>query len=171
MTQEQSPKWVVIELSHVGERECPETLEKSLRRMLGETVEIFIPALIYTRRGRTITMDRVEGYIFVTAELPSGCYFDLEDSEYFKSVLSIGKDEDRTLHYTSNREIEKIKRSLQRMIPDDFKVGDQVVVVQGVYTNLKGKILDIEEDRAEVHIEGLKSLVTIVTLPLVFLQK
>lgn len=166
--------WVVLELSPVGEAKLiDQTLEKSVRKDLnvGEDFPIFIPAVTYPKKNKTVTVCLMEGYIFVAAGLDETAYFNLEHKPYISSVMTTksGPYQLRTLSTVPNKQILDLKKQLRKMSSADVEVDDFVQVTEGTYKMLEGRVLGIHENEAFIRI-SLRSLELIATVPLMSLE-
>lgn len=166
-------KWVILELSRKGEKEDPNILDKILRVTLQkDDIDVFVPAISFSRRETSVTICLMEGYAFVEAGHSAQVYYDLESSDYVAKVLSTA-GHGRHLYYLEDEKIQEMKKDLKERAFRDHQIGDVVDIVEGVYESLTGRIVDIlmDQARAFVRIEELKSIETIVELPFTFLNK
>jgi len=165
--------WVVLELSYLGEIKVMDgSLEQALRRSLRLDANhpIFIPATSYCRNDRVVTLQLMEGYVFVGAGLDEVEYFTLERTGYVKQVMSvIGPNGMRVLHTIPNRNVEDMQRKLRSMAMLDVNPGDQVKVVEGKYAGLLMEVLFVEEEYVILQTSGLRSLSVITRLPKMFM--
>lgn len=171
---ESSKQWVILELSHMGEKESPPDLVKLLQGDIGdEEVEIFVPSASFHRRDNWVTICLMEGYIFMEGGLAAGFYFDLERSAYIQRVLTRDEPHGRFIVYIPGDEVDELKARLRTQTLRDFGEGDYVEIIEGAYENLEGTVLDFnpQTDHALVEIHELVSIETIVELPLQFLRK
>lgn len=148
------------------------SLLPSLRRDLevDPDFQIFVPATTYTKKGRSITLHLMQGYIFVASGLPEIRYFKLEKKPYVNKVMSsIDAQEMRVLRVLPNEEVAKIRKQLRELVSSDISIGDEVRVLDGVYATLEGEVIDIEEDLAVVQF-SFRSLNLLTSVPLVFLE-
>lgn len=166
-------KWVALELSHQGEKRLPQELYAMLRAEMGEEADIFVPAATFTRRDTTVTICLMEGYVFVEAGLPSSRYFDLEALSVIRRALSRDESAGRYLCYIEDHVIQDLRARLKEQTRRDVQVGDYVEICDGAYSALRGRILDVFEDRqrASIHIVDLKSMEVIVDLPFQFFER
>lgn len=174
MDQRDTPTWVAIELSRLGEEKVQEgSLEQLLRADLrvGDDLQIFIPAATYPRGSRRVTVLLMEGYAFVAAGLPEVRYFELERKPYVVKVMSApsGGNRIRTLHTVPNKTVEDLRQQLRKMITSDMPLGTQVRVLDGTYKNLEGVVQGSDEENAFVEIR-LRSLEMVATIPRVLLE-
>lgn len=165
-------KWVVLELSHHGEKKTPNELLSLVQEEVGDDVEVFIPSVTFSRRDSTMTICLMEGYFFIEAAMPPSSYYALEELAYIQRVLTQDDAGSRYLYYVDDATINDLKSKLQKQAARDIKVGDYVRVCEGAYSELTGKILEVFSDRkrASVHVVDLQSMKVIVELPFQFFE-
>jgi transcription antitermination factor NusG len=165
--------WVALELTRLGEMKMEEGyLEEALRRELGveEDHPIFIPAMTYRRNGRVVTLQLMEGYVFVAVGLPEVSYFNLERASLVNQVMSSwGSHGMRSLSVISNSNVRQMRRQLRELTVSDLSTGDLVLVVEGMYKNMKMEVLEVDEEFAILEHTDLRSLKIITRQPLAFL--
>jgi transcription antitermination factor NusG len=157
---------VTLELSRQGELKVE---DGTLIKVLTKDHPIFIPAINYNKRGKNITIHLLEGYVFVASGLCDVAYFNLENKNYIKKVISTkGKHGVRVLKVVSNSMISKLKYQLRELVSSDITVGTKVRVLEGAYKELEGDVVDIEGPEAGVFFE-FRTLSVVVYIPKVFL--
>lgn len=165
--------WVVIELTRLGEIRVEEgILDQMIRRELDvdDLFPVFIPAAVYVKNGKTITIQLLEGYVFVGSGLPETAYFKLEKKGYVNQVMSRrDKNQMRVLQVIPNSEVLEMKKKLRRLVSSDIVEGERVLVVEGRYACLEGEVIDIMDDCATVSFT-FRSLAVLATMPVVFLE-
>lgn len=167
--------WVAIELTSFGESKVSEGfLEVALRRDLGvdEDHAIFIPCALYRKDGRVVTIHLMEGYVFVASGLPETTYFNLERQPYVNKVMSTqsGPHRLRSLSVITNGHIQEMRSKLRKMTSSEIPVGADVLVLDGTYRHLTGRVTGMDEENAYIHIR-LRSLEVVATVPRIFLEE
>ena len=164
-------KWVVVQLSHAGEREKNiSALEKSVKRIVGQ-LEVFVPAASQSTkdgvRDDSNTMFYMDGYVFV--EYRSGVnYGKLSDTTYFSSVLAVGRE----YHLLNDSDINPLKKGVQKMKIGSFSEGDEVKVVKGTFKDLPGKVTIVYDGNEVVQVEtGFLSKRMLIDFPSSYLKK
>lgn len=170
MSQDQ---WVIVELSHQGEKKDPEDLKILLKQDLPGDVEIFVPSVTYTKGDHSVTIWLLEGYIFIEAGLRMARYFSLEDTAYVSSVLTLDRKGKRHIRFIDEEQIQEMQDSLREEASRDIEEGDKVRVQEGTYSELTGEVVEFEtgDKEATVRILGMRSKEPVVTLPIVFLER
>lgn len=170
MTEKQ---WVVAELTKQGEEDIPERVSAVLRGQLGDDVDIFVPAQSFSRRGNYMTICLMEGYVFIEGGKPAGTYLDLEGSLYISRILTRDETYGRYLVYVGDNEVQTLRERLLEQTRREFRAGDEVEVIEGVYENLEGTVLSVDTNtkKAMIKIHDLVSINTVVELPLQFLAQ
>ena len=148
-------------------------LARELRRGLDVEDEwpVFIPARIYEKKGRSVTVHLMEGYAFVATGLDEVRYFRLEQTKNVAQVLSErrGSQEIRVLSTISDSRVSELRRQLNEEVAADIVAGMSVLVTDGIYSKLEGVVLDVEGDYAIVRFE-LRSLKVLSKVPKAFLD-
>lgn len=165
--------WITVELTPLGEQKVVEgTIEVALRHDLGvdDTFPVFVPATTYRKSGKVITLQLMQGYVFVASGLPEVSYFALERKPYVAGVLStlaVG-NRVRTLRVLPDLEIRNLRKRMTEMVSSDIEVGALVHVVSGKYRGMDGQVLEV--DGLVAHVEfRLRSLWRISRIPTIFL--
>ena len=165
--------WAIVELSALGEQKVENgTLEILIRQdlRLPDDVPIFIPARTYRRDSNVYTLYLLSGYIFIGSDAEDMVLYRLESLPYVSQVISHkNKRGLKVLKTIPNSEIEKMRQELRSSIVQDFPVGNRVDVVDGLYRNFEGELLQVIENSAVVHLK-LRTLETLAKIPLVFLE-
>jgi len=165
--------WVALELTRHGEKLVEEgTLDDELRKALDveEDWPVFVPARVYEKNGKRITVHLMEGYAFVATGLDEVFYFRLENSKIVEQVMSSrGSRGIRRLETIHDSQVSDLRRRLSEEVAADIVPGMTVLVTDGVYSKLEGVVMDVEGDHAVVRFE-LRSLEVISKIPKVFLE-
>lgn len=173
--QRDATTWVVLELTRSGELRVEDgSLEAAIREVPGfHDIPIFVPAATYVRNGHKITVQLMQGYVFVASGLPEVAYFELErQSPHLRKVLSTtGSGGLPTLSVINNKDVEEMRSQLQAEIALNLHVGMEVQVNQGPYSGLSGQVVSLVEGKEEVQVLiRLRSLQVIRSIPRVFLE-
>jgi 5'-3' exonuclease/transcription antitermination factor NusG len=166
---ERPQSWVILELSHQGESEADiEVLRRSLQKSVGDR-QIFIPSVVFRRHGQLERIDLMSGYVFVENGLAPDFYFGLEGLPYIKAVLSVPGRYKR-ISYLPDLEVQKMESQLHEILGADIQVDDEVRIIKGVYTNMMGMVMAVDDGEADIRFI-LRSFDSIVRLPLSYLEK
>lgn len=148
-------KWIVIELSELGETATRVELESSLLELLGNEIEYFIP-IHYEKIGSyTSTSTLFEGYVFIKDGPESReKVSDLRDFRFFTRVLS---GDHGKIHTVDAYKIGALKRKLKKSIHKKIEIGTRVKILEGPFSNLSGEVINLEErgKRAIVRVKRL----------------
>lgn len=165
--------WVALELTHHGEKLVEDgTFAEEIRVELGvgEEWPVFIPARIFEKKGRRITVHLMEGYAFVATGLDEVCYFRLEQTKLVSQVLASRSPRGmRVLSVITDDKVADLRRQLNEEVAADIIPGMRVLVTDGTYCKLEGTVTDTEGDHAVVRFE-LRSLRILSKIPKVFLD-
>lgn len=171
--QRDNRTWVVIELTRAGEVKVEEgNISLLLREALGVDKQhpVFVPSTTYLSRGHNVTIHLMEGYVFVASGLPEISYLNLEGNcPYVRRVLSSRSPSGmRALNVIPESSVQDMRRKLSQQVSSDIKEGMQVTVVDGTYSHLEGKVVDVDGENAHVRFT-MRSLDLIARVPRVFL--
>lgn len=166
-------RWVSLQLPTLEEGPDEDTLVSALRSYL-PLLEIFVPTLTCKDKRGTYTYSLFDGYVFVRGPYTDRDYLRLSDCSYVRRVLTVsfGRDAKRVA-YTPDPDIQRLKDKLQEMMPSGFAMEDKVNVIKGLFSGLKGRIVN-EVDDTSVLVEvymPLGSLTKLTTIPKMFLSK
>lgn len=165
--------WVALELTHHGEKLVEDgTLANEFRRALDveEDWGVFIPARVYEKNGKRVTVHLMEGYAFIATGLEEIRYFRLEQTKLVEQVMATRSTRGiRVLSVIPDSKVSDLRRQLNKEVASDLIPGMTVLVTDGVYSKLEGVVMDVEGDHAVVRFE-LRSLEVISKIPKVFLD-
>jgi transcription antitermination factor NusG len=140
--------------------------------MLGVDDEwpMFVPARVYNRGGKRVTIHLMEGYAFVASGLDEVDYFALEDDRYIVTKVMTASSPGglRVLKTIPDRQIENLRQKLVEEVSSDIEPGMAVYVADGKYKGLDGVVLGLEAEYALVSVE-LRSLKIVAEIPRIFL--
>lgn len=169
---EESPQWVVLELTPKAENEDPDMVRASIRHHIRDA-EIFIPASVVQRGDQRVFHYLVDGYAFIQHKYPETYYSRLEETKYVQGPLYIpsGNKKDKHLALVSSEEINQLRTQIKVEVDQGIDVGDTVIITSGAYKNISAIVReDIPEtDSVVVHIQ-LRSTDRLITLPRAFLK-
>ena len=147
-------QWVTIQLSERGEsvlEEEPITIEKILKKIF--IGEYFLPLYFEHSKSYINRIYLIQGYVFVEFnEENKKSYFRLTNHPYFQGPLLDSHSKFRLLPDT---DIKKMKKQLLRMSRPPINVGDQVLILDGKYKNLKAFVTEYyyKEKQVDLSIE------------------
>ncbi len=167
--------WVALELTRQGELKVEDgSLEGELRKVLeiDKNWPIFIPARVYARSGKKITVHLMEGYVFVASGLDEVVYFRMEQENKIitRVMTQRGPHGMRVLATIPDSQIQDLREHFRRVIASDIAIGMKVKVTDGKYRSLEGYVVDVIEDYAIVDIDELRTLKAVAKIPRVFLE-
>lgn len=171
-------KWVIVELSHAGEKEKDlNSVRKSARKILkSKDIDIFIPAITQVVREESHILAYMEGYIFILF-VEDVNYLRLQETVYFKSVLTQpvvhGRYRSRQiLSLLSDRDLNPMREGVDRLNVRDFSPGEQIKIVKGNYRNLRAEVIQVYETKKLVQVYvSLKSKKILLDFPSSYLER
>lgn len=144
-------KWIIIELSELGESASHLELQNALTEMLGDDIEFFIPTY-YERVGSYVSQNTIiEGYVFVMDGRDTRVKLaNLHEYRYFRCVLGSGNK----VHTVGSRVVGNIKRKLKKSLSKKLNIGVKVRILDGTFSGLEGEVIGLEDNgrRIIVHI-------------------
>lgn len=171
--QRDGTTWVALELTKQGEKLVEEgTVATEIRSLLGveEDWPIFVPAKVYEKRGKRVTIHLMDGYVFVATGLDEVQFFRLEGTKYVERVMAQKSTRGiRVLSVIPDNKVMEMRRQLAEEVATDIVPGMRVLVTEGIYAKLEGTVEEVDEDHAVVYF-ALRSLKCITKIPKVFLE-
>ena len=166
------PKWVVVQLSSLGEREKNiEIIKRAARQMLG-AIEMFIPAVVQKVREESHTMVYMDGYVFIRFQEGLN-YLKLQDTTYFKSVLCASAGGGRRSYcLLDDFVLDGMRDGVKNLqTKSEFENGQSVKITKGHFKGLCGKVMLVYEDgkKVQVHVP-LTSKPVLIEFPPNFLE-
>lgn len=171
---EAPPKWVVVQLTSLGEREKNiDVISRAVRRLLGD-IEVFVPAVVQKVREESHTMVYMDGYVFVRF-IEGVNYLKLQETTFFKCVLCTpGGNGRRTYHLLDNFVLDKMRDGVKSLKAQsaDYGIGQDVRITKGTLKGLRGKVMLVYEDgkKIQVHVP-LASKPVLIEFPPTHLEK
>lgn len=140
----------------MGEREKDiSILSKSVHRILGRRLEVFIPAVIQKFMNEQETTFYMDGYVFIVFE-DGVNYLRLQDTIYFSSVLIRSRSfaTSRRPEYSllSDSDLDPMRAGMKSLLRLTFRVDDQVKLTSGPYKGLSGKVRLVYDGGEKVQI-------------------
>lgn len=166
------PKWVVVQLTSLGEKEKNiDVITRSVRRILGD-VEVFIPAYSQKVRNESHTMFYMDGYIFVRHRVEVN-YMKLQETMYFKSVICAFAHGKKTYALLDDFVLDKMRDGVKSMkTQGSFQKDMDVKIVQGELKGLKGKVNLVYENGEKIQVfVPLTSKPILIEFPSNFLER
>jgi transcription antitermination factor NusG len=136
-------EWFILELSEQGEvAEYPE-ITSAIKTVFGSDTEFFIP-VHHEKLGSYVTTNTLfPGYVFVK---DSGRVKDnlsnIRDNRFFYRVLK----NDKKFETVNSKEILGLRKKLKNSLKKKIRPGVTVKVKEGIFENLTGEVLSMEDD-------------------------
>lgn len=170
-------KWVVVQLSSLGEREknIP-IIVRSARQILGvKDLEVFVPAISQKVRDESQTLFYMDGYVFI--KYAEGVqYMKLQETTYFNTVLCkpsfVNGERKRAYAMLEDKDLEPMKRGMETLRIGEFSEDDDVKIVKGSFKGLPGKVSFVHDGGEHVQVYvGLRSKQVLMDFPASYLVK
>jgi transcription antitermination factor NusG len=142
--------WLILELNDIAEGVGYREIESAIITTFGCDVDYFIPIHHEKMGSYTSTSTLMEGYAFVrdTPEARASI-INLRDQRIFARILHhSGK-----FQTVDAQTIAVLKRKLKNSLKRRFDVGSKVFVMDGIFKNLTGEVIGIEDDGKQVMIK------------------
>ena len=170
-----SKKWVIIQLSPMGEREKNlELIKRAANKLLGRPVDVFVPAISQKVREESQTLFYMDGYVFV--EYIEGITYNrLQDTQYFNTVLtqnSSSGDRRKVYSLLDDKELAPMRKGMQNLKIVPFEEKQKVRIIQGHYKNLIAEVSFVHEGGETVQVYvNMRSKKVLMDFPASYLQK
>lgn len=168
----QKGKWVVIGLSSVGEKETnTKIMISSASRILGRSVEMFIPAVSKQRQSELHTTFYMDGYVFIRYE-ENVPYIKLQDTTYFGQVLCCQDRGSVTYSLVDDASLAPLRKGMKNLSVCKFSIGDRVRVVKGELKDLTGTVQIIYDGGEVIQVNASqRSKPMLIDFPVIYLEK
>ena len=145
-----SDRWLILELNDSFEDIDYREIKGAIVTVFGDEVDYFIP-IHHERMGSyTSTSVLMEGYVFIKDCLRVRQNMNnLHESKIFSgALLNSGKFQ------TVNSDIIKgLKRKLKNSLKKKMEIGAKVLILGGVFRNLCGEVIGIEENGKKIMVK------------------
>ena len=143
-------RWLILELNESIEDMNYQEIETAILNVFGDKVDYFIP-IYHEHVGSYIsTSVLIEGYVFVRdcVEVRQNLN-NVQETRLFSGALYLsGK------YQTVNSDvISKLKKKLKNSLKRKFGIGVKVVVLGGVFKDLLGEVISVEEGGKKIMIK------------------
>ena len=164
-----SDQWLVLELHESQCLASFKDIESAIKVVFGSDADYFIPIHYEIMGSYVSTSVLVEGYVFVRdAESTRRNLSNLYDQRILAKVLTIG-GKYRTIN---SRLIAGMKNKLRNSLKKIYGIGAQVKILEGVFKNLVGTVVGIEENGRHIMVKITRiSREMVVPVPSTLLQK
>lgn len=169
-------RWVIVELSSSGEKETNvSAIQSSVHRILRrKDLDVFVPAISQGVRNESQTLFFMDGYIFVEFK-EDVQYLKLRDTSYFRDVLcnSIRSGSSPTYSLLKDSELDPMRTGMEELKSGNFKIGDNVRVITGIYKNLRGEVSMVYDggENIQLAVNHLRSKGLLMDFPATYLKK
>jgi transcription antitermination factor NusG len=142
--------WLILELNEYGEAATRGELEYSLREMLGQDAEFFIP-IHHEKMGSYISTSVLfEGYIFIRDSLEIRARLgDIRDFRLFSRIL----ESNGRIQTVDSRTIGGLRRKLKNSMRKRFNPGTPVKILEGTFKDLIGEVMSVENNGRKVMVQ------------------
>lgn len=157
----QCNQWFIVELSDMGSSAGHAEIQNAICEVFGESVEYFIP-IHHEKIGSYISTSILfDGYVFIkdcpTARIRLA---EICDCKLFQKVLrNSGK-----IYMLNSTTIGAMKRRLKNSLRKNVRVGSHVKIVNGVFENLEGEVINIE-DRGKTIVVKIERPTRVIIAP------
>lgn len=136
-------RWLIIELSEHGEAAGYTEVETSLKTILGPDIDYFIPIHREHMGSYVSTCVLFDNYVFVRdCEEVRYRFDEIRECRYFLRILHNSKG---SMNTVDSKTVGTLKRKLMGLTRRRFKSGAKVKVLDGVFENMIGEVMGLEE--------------------------
>lgn len=143
-------QWLILELNDTIEDVNYRDIKAAIVTVFGAKVDYFIPIHHEKMGSYTSTSVLMEGYAFIKdcLEARQGIN-NIHESKIFSGALFYsGK------YQTVNASvITDLKRKLRNSLKKRFQIGTRVMILGGIFKNLVGEVIGIEEDGKKIMVK------------------
>ena len=161
-------EWLILQLNDISDTLGYKEIEVAIKAVFGDDAEYFIPIHYEPMGSYVSTCCLVEGYAFVrdSFSVRSNIMY-INDQRLFTGVLhKKGKYETVNSHIIAGMK-KKLRNSLKRK----FILTDKVRILEGVFKNLVGEVVGIEDAGKKIFIKITRiSREMIVPIPSTLLE-
>jgi transcription antitermination factor NusG len=164
--------WVVLELSHHGERAAEEGILTDVLRdhaNLDFDHPVFVPYLTYTHQEKRTLLSVMEGYVFIGSAFDDDSRAHLTRSPYIKKILTRGTNLYAPCETVSQASVDNLRQRLRDLVAVEIQEGMEVRIVDGVLSGIKGAVLGVAEGHATLLVQ-MRSIHAIQYLPCFLLR-
>ena len=139
----QQPDWFILEINEQGDTATYPEIVAGLQLVFGLNVEYFIPIYHEQLGSYTSTNTLFQGYAFIRdSDKVRSCLTNIKECPMFSGLLRMcGK-----VQMLDSKEINTLRRKLKNSLNKKFQPGVKVKVHEGVFQNLEGEILSMEDN-------------------------
>ena len=148
--------WLILELTHQGEKAAESGLLDSLLRKQGgisPAHPIFVPCLSYEYQGRRSVLSVMEGYAFIASGIDRDSYRKFGSSPYVQRILVRGSGIRKVPETIPDSAIRDLRLKLNQMVGFELEEGMKVRVVGGPLMGIVGKVIELDGGFASVLVE------------------
>jgi len=161
--------WIILELCDFIDNISYKDIETALTVTFGDTVEYFIPMHFEEMGSYTSTSTLMDGYVFLKdCSGVQESLVNIKDQKFFSKVLC----EKGKFVTVDSRVIAGLKNKLRNTLKKKFTPGSKVKVLDGVFKNLIGEVLCVEDQGRKVMVKIKRvSREMIAPIPATLLEK
>lgn len=151
--------WYIVRTKSNKEKNVAERLinESQKGDLMGKISEVIVPTeyIIYNRNNKKVKREKIlfPGYVFI-------CTSAVAEIKTFIQMMSdtLGFLKDRSGNITpvSQREIERVYKLMEetseRDLDINIKEGDEVLVIDGPFSKMKGRVFDVTPNKVKINI-------------------
>ena len=161
--------WLILELSDFIDNITYKDIETALISTFGDKAEYFIPIHFEEMGSYTSTSTLMDGYVFLKNCIDvQECLVNLKDQRLFSKILC----EKGKFVTIDSRAIAGLRMKLKNTLKKKFTTGSQVKILDGVFKNLIGEVIGIEDQGKSVIVKIKRvSREIIAPIPATLLEK
>lgn len=172
MDERDQVTWVVLELSHHGERAAEEGILAEILRDhadLDHDHPVFVPYLTYTHQGKTTLLSVMEGYVFLASGFDDQSRSDLSRSPYITKILCRGSDPHAACETVSQASVDQLRQRMRELVAVEIQEGMEVRIVDGTLSGIRGSVVGVSGGHATLLVQ-MRSIQAIQYLPCFLLR-
>jgi transcription antitermination factor NusG len=142
-------QWLILEVNEMSDNVPYKDMARAITSVFGDDIDFFVPIHHEQMGTYNSTCTLMEGYAFVrdTPEVRENIVY-FHEQRVFSNILSQGGK----YQTINSRAIGVLKKKLHASMKRRFEVGKKVKVLEGVFKNLIGEVVSIEENGKQIMI-------------------
>ena len=159
VTEKQAMKWYTVKVQTQREKSVSERLKLEMMREFNEEVNVMAPfkRILTLKDGKKIPKEELlyPGYVFVETMSPDKLNHVIKFTVGANNILSDNNKKPITLRQSEVDKMFGVKDEIIDSTREHYIPGETVMILDGAFTNFKGIIETVDNDKNKVKVEVL----------------